>query len=267
MERPRTETRISERPKIVILGAGNVATHMFRALLHVCDVVQVWSRNIAHAELLTAKAQSSTQAISNLANIVTDADYYIIAVPDNAIAGVAQQLPKVAGIVAHTSGSVDMQAISGCAECYGVFYPLQTFSREKAVNFAEIPFFIEGSDEATMQKLEQLAATVSQHVLRADSRQRASLHVAAVFACNFANHLWSISSNILQEAGYSLQVMRPLLQETLDKAFAMGAKNAQTGPARRGDTNVINAHIAKLDGDEKTLYELITKMIIAQHHE
>jgi predicted short-subunit dehydrogenase-like oxidoreductase (DUF2520 family) len=249
----------------VLLGAGNVATHLYGALSQVCNVVQVWSRNIAHAERLIADSRIS-HPVSNLTDIVTDADYYIISVPDNAISDVANHLPQVTGVVAHTSGSVGMQVLCN-ANAYGVFYPLQTFSREKKVNIAETPFFIEGCNEATTAKLECLARTISTTVLCADSQQRASLHIAAVFACNFANHLWSIATDILHTSGYEFDVFRPLLRETLDKAFEIGAKQAQTGPARRGDTNVINAHLAKLDGDKHKLYELVTKMIISQHHE
>jgi predicted short-subunit dehydrogenase-like oxidoreductase (DUF2520 family) len=150
---------------------------------------------------------------------------------------------------------------------YGVFYPLQTFSRQKAVNVSEIPFFIEGSDDEVTTLLMSLAERLTDKVYKADSKQRATLHIAAVFACNFANHLWGISADILAQSGYSFDVFKPLLQETLRKAFEMGPTAAQTGPAKRGDMNVINGHLAKLDGDRHELYELITKMILNNNHE
>lgn len=243
-----------------------MATHLCGAMLHICAIEQVWSRNIDHARQLADMAEA--QAIDDVAQVNRDADYYIIAVPDNAIGEVAAQLPKVKGIVAHTSGSVNMQVLQSC-QCKGcgVFYPLQTFTRNKSIDFNEIPFFIEGSDEMTTDALCKLASKLSNSVHTADSKQRASLHIAAVFACNFANHLWSISSDILSEAGYDFGILRPLLAETLNKAFEITPSAAQTGPAKRGDTNVINAHIAKLDGNEKELYKLITNMIIAKQHE
>jgi predicted short-subunit dehydrogenase-like oxidoreductase (DUF2520 family) len=228
--------------------------------------VQIWSRNIAHAQELADTAHA--QVISSLSDVVTDADLYIIAVPDNAVAAVAHAMPAVSGIVAHTSGSVNLQALANSANSHlGVFYPLQTFSKEKSVDFSEIPFFIEGSDETTAENLEAFAQRLSTKVYRADSAQRATLHLAAVFACNFANHLWSIAADTLSEANYSFDIFKPLLQETLNKAIQLTPAAAQTGPARRGDMNIINAQLAKLDGDKRDLYELITNMIIAKHHE
>lgn len=266
MEQPRDRTGITP-PTIVIIGAGNVATHLCGALSHICTIEQVWSRNITHAQQLAQNA-GTAQAISDLAQVKSHADYYLIAVPDNAIADIARQLPEVHGIVAHTSGSVNMQALSTC-KCAGsgVFYPLQTFSRAKSVDFNEIPFFIEGDNADTTAALCRLAGMLSKSVHLADSQQRASLHIAAVFACNFANHLWSISADLLKEAGYDFNILHPLLTETLNKASEITPTAAQTGPAKRGDMNVINAHLSRLNGNEKKLYELITNMIIAKQHE
>lgn len=265
MERTRT-TRDLSNQRIVILGTGNVATHLCRALSQKCHVVQIWSRNVDHARELAAEMPDA-QAIDAVADVVTDADYYIISVPDNAITSVVAQMPKVSGVVAHTSGSVELKALCGCNDNLGVFYPLQTFTKSKAVDFSEIPFFIEGSNADSAERLRDLAQQLSSSVHFADSKQRASLHIAAVFACNFANHLWSIAADLLREANYDFSILKPLLQETLNKAFAMSPSEAQTGPARRNDTNVINAHLAKLNGDKYDLYELISKMIIANNHE
>lgn len=266
MERPRVGRNLVN-PRIVILGAGNVATHLCRALSHKCTVVQIWSRNIDHAKELAADIDGA-QALSNICDIVRDADYYIISVPDNAIARLASQLPAVSGIVAHTSGSVNLQALTaGANKQLGVFYPLQTFTKSKPVDFSEIPFFIEGSDDSTADSLTQLAQLLSANVYHANSEQRASLHIAAVFACNFANRLWGVASDLLGKAGYSFDILKPLLSETLNKAFQLSPEQAQTGPARRGDTKVINAHLAKLSGDNYDLYKLITKMIIEKQNE
>jgi predicted short-subunit dehydrogenase-like oxidoreductase (DUF2520 family) len=257
---------MNNKYKIVLIGAGNVASHLFRAFARVCDVAQVWSRDINHAIDLTSTS-SSSMPISDLSDVVSDADFYIISVPDNAIAQVVNALPKsLKGVVAHTSGSIGIEALSAF-ENHGVFYPLQTFSKSKVIDFSDIPFFIEGSNSGATACLQNLASLLSNKVLLADSSQRASLHIAAVFACNFANHLWSISADILKQAGYDFSIFKPLLTETINKAFEIGPAKAQTGPARRNDLNVINSHLQKLSGDKHDIYDLITKMILTQNYE
>lgn len=252
------------RPTTVILGTGNVGTHLCRALSEHTDIIDIWSRSIEHARRLSAEIPGS-RPLDKLSDVRTDADFYIIAVADDAVADVAARLPEVNGIVAHTSGSMGLSALTGCkGACKGVFYPLQTFSREREIDLSEVPFFIEGSDRSTTDRLLSLAHTVSRTVREADSRQRGVLHLAAVFACNFANSLWGISDDILREAGYSLEVFGPLLEETLRKAITNGAIESQTGPARRGDQKVIDSHLSKLEGLPREIYRLMTSQIIQQ---
>lgn len=230
-------------------------------------VRQVCARHAESAEQL-AGLLSNCSAISSAAEIDHATDLCIIAVPDTAVAGAAASLPPLSGIVAHTSGSVsleDLQAAllsSGSAAKAGVFYPLQTFSKSAQVDMAQVPFFTEASDSTTLAALDSLAATIGAGANHADSSQRAVLHVAAVFACNFANHLWAIASDLLKSEGYSLEVLRPLLQATLDKAMSMPPALAQTGPAARGDQATIDKHMALLsDPALRSLYLQLSRSI------
>lgn len=230
------------------------------ALDAVANVVQVYSPTIDHARSL-ANRLKDCQPIDSLDNVIKDADYYIISVKDDAVAPVAAALHSVTGIVAHTSGSVPADALLPASDQTGVFYPLQTFSKADTVDVRQVPFFIEGNDTAVFDSLTSLARKISDRVYAADSAHRAVLHIAAVFACNFANNLWAIASDLLAQGGYSLDVMKPLLEATLDKAMRMHPDLAQTGPAVRGDTRVIDSHRSKLSGTDLQIYDLLTQSI------
>lgn len=230
-------------------------------------VRQICARSLSHAQELASRL-SDCQAIDNPADISTDTDLCIIAASDTAVAQIAASLPSMRGIVAHTSGSVSLEAIeqalslSGNQAKAGVFYPLQTFSKSANVDMAMVPFFTEASDPATLAALDALALAVGASANHANSEQRTKLHVAAVFACNFANHLWAISSDLLAEDGYSLQVLKPLLQATLDKAMTMHPALAQTGPASRGDQATIDKHMALLSAPaHRELYKMLSRSI------
>lgn len=249
---------------VVIIGSGNVATHLARALADAgAHIRAVVSRAPRHAARL---AQSLAPGIPALAieDVPTDAEFYIIAVSDDAIASVAASLPPLKGIVAHTSGTAPISVLCG-ARCngYGSFYPLQTFSRDRAVDTTAVPFFIEGDTPLTAQSLRSLARRISSTVIDADSHLRGQLHLAAVFASNFANVLWGVASDILAKENLRLDVLRPLLRETLEKAIDVGPDNAQTGPARRNDQKTISAHLAKIsDPALKEIYSSLTNLII-----
>lgn len=251
---------MGRRPAIAIVGSGNVATHLALALDKVADVKQVYSRDASHAAALASRL-TGCQAISDFAKIDTKVDYCIISVKDDAVRGVADALPHIGGVVCHTSGSAPIEVMAKHGRA-GVFYPLQTFSKDAEVNVREAPFFIEASDDATLSRLMELARSISDKVEQADSRQRAVLHLAAVFACNFANHLWAISSEILAEHGISLDVMRPLLQATLDKAMAISPALAQTGPAARRDEAIMQKHMGMLAPEYAEIYRLLSQSII-----
>ncbi|MBK1438660.1 DUF2520 domain-containing protein [Parapedobacter sp. ISTM3] len=244
---------------IVLLGSGNVATHLGRALVDAGHrIIQVYSPTQAHAMVLADAVNA--RAIDDLAVVEPNADVYVIAVKDDAIAQVAAQLPPSSnGIVVHTAGSVAMEVFAGHAERYGVVYPVQTFSKAKAVDFSAVPVAVEASDPATYTALARLGESLSTRVFPCDSGQRLSLHVAAVFACNFANHLYAIGAGILREHGLDFGLIRPLILETAEKVMKHEPEDVQTGPAVRNDIGTMQRHLALLDG-QPDLAELYRKL-------
>lgn len=246
------------QPRVAVIGAGNVAIHLAEAFAQAGCLVGVWSRNGRHA-LAVAKPLGACGG--EMSEMPRDLDVYIVAVKDDAIPAVSAAIGPVAGIVAHTSGTAPMDALvqNRC----GVFYPLQTFSRNRSVDMSEVPFFIEGSYLQVSESLMDLAKRVSLKVRYADSDIRATLHLAAVFACNFANHAWAIAEDILRrEAGCSLEVFAPLLRETLAKAMECGAGVSQTGPAARGDVHTMEKHLQRLEGAQADIYKIISQDIM-----
>lgn len=230
-------------------------------------VRQICARSIDHARELADKIVGC-QAVGLPAQIMPDTGICIIAASDSAVTDIAASLPPLHGIVAHTSGSVSLGALeqalaaSGNPAKAGVFYPLQTFSKTANVDVAQAPFFTEASDPSALAELDALAASIGASVSHADSAQRTKLHIAAVFACNFANHLWAIASDILTAEGYSLQALKPLLQATLDKAMSMPPAQAQTGPAARGDQSTVDKHLSMLkEPGHREIYQMMSRSI------
>ena len=204
------------RPRICLIGSGNVATHLGCALARSCDIIQIYSHNIVNAGRLAARIGVDSYT-DNLIEIRPDADFYLVSVKDDAIEYVARCADVCSGVWAHTSGSVPMSIFAPYKKHYGVFYPLQTFSRDLDVDVRQVPFFIEGSDVDTEQYLAEVAHTISDCVRPADSALRKKLHVAAVFACNFVNLMWIEADELLRESGLVIEFLRPMLQETLRK--------------------------------------------------
>jgi predicted short-subunit dehydrogenase-like oxidoreductase (DUF2520 family) len=198
-----------------------------------------------------------------LEELPLDADVYIIAVKDSALQDVIRQLTNLlktkndAPLIVHTAGSMPLSVFEGYAENGGVFYPMQTFSMEREVDFREIPLFIEGKDK----RIRELAESISEHVYELSSDDRKYLHLAAVFACNFTNHCYTLAAEVLEKKGLPFDVMLPLVDETARKVHELHPHEAQTGPAVRGDENVMNAQAALLDGRNKEIYELLSKSI------
>ncbi len=231
---------------VVLLGSGNVATHFGKALVGAGHrVVQVFSRNLAHASLLAEALNAD--AIDHVSGIDTKSDIYIIAVKDDAIEEVALQLPAfLKGIVVHTAGSMDIHVFATRFQKYGVVYPVQTFSKSKTIDFSTIPIAVEASDDRVYTELEALTSGLSQCVFPCSSVQRLSLHVAAVFACNFTNHLYAVASDILQRHHLAFDLIRPLILETAEKVMDHEPRDVQTGPAIRRDESTIRKHLALL---------------------
>lgn len=244
---------------IIIIGSGNVAQHLITAFLqsNEIELVQVFSRQkekLSHL-LLADKIVSNYDEIKK-------AEVYIIAVSDNAIAEVSKKLPFKNRLVVHTSGSLPMEILD-VKNRRGVFYPLQTFTKNKAINFKEIPFCLESEMENDLIFLKKLAQTISNSVQIISFDQRKALHVAAVFVCNFVNHLYKIGHTICKENKLSFDILKPLIKETAEKITHLTPTEAQTGPAKRNDTTTIKTHLNFLtDENEKEIYKIITKSII-----
>lgn len=226
-------------------------------------VAQIYSRTLANASRL-GSIIGCDNVTDSLADIIPDADFYLVSVKDDAIAEVAAKTPR-GGIWAHTSGSVPMSVFAGFKENYGVFYPLQTFSRDHDVEVGRVPVFVEGNSTLTTEKLFALAQLITTAVREADSTLRKKLHVAAVFACNFVNLMWIEADELLQLEGLTIEFLKPLLEETLRKLDSMSPAGAQTGPARRGDTKIIQEHLQMLSGEKRELYSRLSDVLLKRY--
>ncbi|MGM9844719.1 MAG: Rossmann-like and DUF2520 domain-containing protein [Muribaculaceae bacterium] len=256
------------KPKIVFVGSGNVATHLALALHAAAprSVAQVISRNYSHAQALAVRIGATPSA--DIADIDTDADYVVICTSDDAIARVAEAMPRLAhGLILHTSGSVDISALTTAANSVAVMYPLQTFSRDVDVNVAEVPFFTEASDELSLIKVDALASMISKTIIHADSDRRRVLHIAAVIACNFSSYMLNCAERVLASEQLPLSLLKPLVNTSIDKCFDVGPERAQTGPARRADTDVVMHHLDMLsDPQLHNIYLTISKAILQHFH-
>lgn len=249
--------------RITLIGSGNVATHLGAALKNAGHrIVQVYSRNGHNAALLAYHI--GAEAINDLNSISTDTDIFIISVSDDAIAGITEQLAKYDKLIVHTSGATDLYTLLAFTDLAGVFYPLQTFSKTKEVAFRSVPLCIEGADENITKKLKDLAQTISNNVCLINSAQRKTLHLAAVFACNFPNYLYHVAQNLLAAQNIQFDLLRPLILETAEKVQEQFPADVQTGPAVRRDAKTMNSHIQQLQGEPELeqLYRLLSQGII-----
>ncbi len=252
--------------KIVIIGSGNVATHLAKGFKTAgCNIVQIYSRSIDHASRLGCEI-GVDNVTDNLDDLARDADLYVIAVADAAVAPIAESMPQVSGLVVHTSGSVPLDKLKDASSRSAVLYPLQTFTREAEVQLEEVPFFTEATDQESLDLVDRYARLLSPKVYHADSARRKTLHIAGVLSCNFVNYLWDCTSRVLEADGYDFSVVEPLIRATLDKAVALGPRAAQTGPAMRRDIEVMRSHMALLDDDTADLYKKITNSILKTHN-
>ena len=231
--------------KIVLIGAGNVATQLGQTFKeHGRKVVQVYSRTDNSARKLAETLQCDFT--TDLSCIYPGADLYLFSVADWALAELAIQFPLTHVCVAHTSGSLPMAVLTKPELKTGVFYPLQTFSKNRTPDFSAIPFCLESNDPDLLASLHDLASLLSHDVRYIDSQQREVIHIAAVFACNFANHLFSIADELLESNNISFDILHPLIRETLEKALVHKPATVQTGPAVRNDRQIIEKHIKNL---------------------
>lgn len=243
--------------KLVILGTGNVASHLFDAFFKTKGVVvvQVYNHKAASLKPFAEKTQT-TSALNEL----VEADIYLISVKDDAVEELASKIPYKNKLIAHTSGSVPLLSVG---QKNAVFYPLQTFSKEVALDFSKIPLCIEASDSESFSYTEALAKQVSNKVFSIDTKQRKSLHLAAVFACNFANYMYHVGETICHEKNIPFEILHPLMAETTRKAIANSPKEVQTGPAKRNDKKTMGFHLTQLKTPFlRKLYRLISEGIL-----
>ena len=249
--------------RIVLIGAGNLATNLGKALFHAGhEIVQVYSRTEASAKILASVLKCTYT--DTLEDVTCNADIYIVAVKDSALSVVAESLQKRLAdkLVIHTAGSIPMDVLPFSRK--GVFYPMQTFSKGKEVDFSVIPCFVEAETEGDVQLLKKVGLTISDTVYELNSESREYLHLAAVFCGNFANHCFSLGAQLLKQHGnIPFSVMLPLIDETAAKLYTMSPCEAQTGPAMRWDTNVMDKHLQLLAStpDLQKIYNLMSQSI------
>ncbi|MVN20349.1 Rossmann-like and DUF2520 domain-containing protein [Mucilaginibacter arboris] len=249
--------------RITLIGSGNVATHLGAALKNAGhQIVQVWSRNLQNAALLAYHVKA--EPIDRLDAIHADTDLIIISVKDDAVEDVASFINIKNVLVVHTSGAVSMQTLEKHFIDCGVFYPLQTFSKSQEIDFRSVPLCIESTDKNSTEILFELGRTISNQVTYIDSAQRKTLHLAAVFACNFPNYLYSIATKLLQEQQMDFSLIKPLILETALKVQEFLPEEVQTGPAIRGDEQTMAAHLSLLEQNPELqeIYRMLSQDII-----
>jgi predicted short-subunit dehydrogenase-like oxidoreductase (DUF2520 family) len=250
--------------KVVILGSGNVGRHLFKAFKNnsEIEITQWYSRNIKDIH-----PYSDFVEITDQLDKLVLADIYILAVSDDSIHDLSNQLSFSNRFVCHTSGSKSKNELNQKNRA-GVFYPLQTFTKEIEVDFSKIPICLESSNSEDMITLKKISKTLGCSYYETDSNQREKLHLAAVFVNNFTNHMYTIAKDITDKSKIDFNILKPLISETVNKIYKLDPKEAQTGPAIRGDNKTINKHLASLENEKhKELYKLITDLINDLDHE
>ena len=248
--------------QIVLIGSGNVAFHLAKAFTEAqINISQIFGRNTA--ELQKIYEQFS---IPFSTETLVDADLYIISVSDSSIAEVSSLIKNKNVLVTHTSGSVSREALNGNYR-KSVFYPLQTFSKSKNLDYSKIPFFIDAENENDEEILKNLASKISKNVMLANDEKRKYIHLTAVFACNFVNHLYARAKEISDSQGIPFDYFLPLIDETTQKIHELEPKLAQTGPAIRNDEKVLKLHESLLTDEEKLkIYKTLNESIKKMYH-
>ncbi len=247
--------------RIVLFGTGNLATHLFKAFSNSAKfkVVQVYNHQPESLEFFKEKTDTTTAL-----DEVVPADIYLFALKDDVIRDLAEKVIYKNALVLHTSGAVPISAL-GCFERCGVFYPLQSFSKNQPVDFKNVPICIEATSPAALQVLEELATEITPRVYQISSQQRKALHLAAVFVNNFVNYLYSEGQDICERNNIPFEILHPLILETATKITQLSPKEAQTGPAKRNDLAVIKSHLELLNEEQQKIYQILTQSIQNLH--
>jgi len=256
---------VADYYNIAIIGSGNLAWHLAPELENVGQrIVEIYSRNTKNTRSLQKRLYNA-EINPSLDFSDSEAEIFILCISDDAIEEVAQEiaLPENA-IIVHTSGSQPISKLGYAAtEHIGVFYPLQTFTKSKRVAFEDIPILIEAENSHTTKVLKKLGKSISKKVLSVNSKDRMAIHVAAVIACNFTNHLFDAADKILKNQGFDFELIKPLIAETMNKSLDLGPEISQTGPAARGDMETLDKHMEFLKGSKyKDVYKLMTELIL-----
>ena len=248
--------------QIVLIGSGNVAFHLAKAFSEAqIPISQIFGRNTTELQKI-----SEQFSIPFSTETLADADLYIISVSDSSIAEVSSLIKNKNVLVAHTSGSVSREALNGNYR-KSVFYPLQTFSKSKNLDYSKIPFFIDAENENDEEILKNLASKISKNVMLANDEKRKYIHLTAVFACNFVNHLYARAKEISDSQGIPFDYFLPLIDETTQKIHELEPKLAQTGPAIRNDEKVLKLHESLLTDEEKLkIYKTLNESIKKMYH-
>lgn len=248
--------------QIVLIGSGNVAFHLAKAFTEAqIPISQIFGRNTTELQKI-----SEQFSIPFSSETLVDADLYIISVSDSSISDVSSLIKNENALVTHTSGSVSREALSGNYR-KSVFYPLQTFSKSKNLDYSKIPFFIDAENENDEEILKNLASKISKNVMLANDEKRKYIHLTAVFACNFVNHLYARAEEISDSQGIPFDYFLPLIDETTQKIHELEPKLAQTGPAIRNDEKVLKLHESILTDEEKLkIYKTLNESIKKMYH-
>lgn len=250
--------------KIVILGAGNLATHLTRVLIKKgFNICQIYSRTIESARELGLK--TGVHYTNNIKDIYNEADIYIYALSDSAISSLAKKIDfKKNPLLIHTAGSVSINVLKNYSNNYAVLYPLQTFSKTREIDFNNIPLCIDANNTKNLNILESIARSISTKVYKMGDEDRLQLHLSAVFASNFTNHMYSLAEDILKKKNIDFNILKPLIEETASKIQDLSPQNAQTGPAARKDKLTMKKHkeLLENDSDLKKMYTFISNNII-----
>lgn len=250
---------------IVFIGAGNVATHLALALKNIGhNIVQVFSRTLVSAKTLANNVNA--EYTNELKDLTTNSDIYFYTVPDDALPLTIENVPSKKGIHIHTAGSISMDIFTPFQYNYGVLYPLQTFSKNKNINIQEVPFLLEANNKYVKEILIDITKNLSNKFFEVNSQERQRIHLSAVFACNFTNHMFVLADKILGDIPF--EILTPLITETFSKIQVLPPAQAQTGPAKREDYSIMKKHLQLLEDNQeyKLLYEKISKSIIKHNN-
>ena len=252
--------------KVVVIGAGNVATHLSLSIQTTsASIIQVYSRSEESACALASRLRVAWT--TRICEITPEAGMYLFAVKDDALPEIIPQIPANNGLWVHTAGSVPMDVFKGYTEHYGVLYPLQTFSKSREIDLRPVPFFVEACTPDNEKSLVEFAGKLSTNVQMLSSEKRKYVHLAAVFACNFSNHMYMMACKLLDKQHIPHDVLLPLIDETAAKIHTLSPLKAQTGPAIRYDLHVLNRHMELLtDPAMKEMYQLISQNIHKETH-